>query len=207
MTGVQTCALPIYLAWFTDSYSKHIKYLCISYKILDLILLKHKHISFHKIEVDCLPSGCSHISLTWTAGGRHKPSGRPYVERQLHVALMPWPPDGERMHLMKSCDLMFWSAHDYKLKCTYTLCSYYKLNEKDKLKSDIDERPGKRTILKLKLYKHINAKIREIYPDFNIGISTPIKEESDRWFQVYRHWSFKPKHHTRDLTRTKRAKK
>lgn len=83
----------------------------------------------------------------------------------------------------------------------------FKLNEKDKLKTDGDERPGKRTILKLKLYKHINSKIREIYPDFNIGISTPIKEESDRWFQVYRHWSFKPKHHIRNLTRTKRAKK
>lgn len=83
----------------------------------------------------------------------------------------------------------------------------FKLNEKDKLKSDGDERPGKRTILKLKLYKHINAKIREIYPDFNIGISTPIKEDSDRWFQIYRHWSFKPKHHIRNMTRTKRAKK
>ena len=29
----------------------------------------------------------------------------------------------------------------------------FKLNEKDKLKADGDERPGKRTILKLKLYK------------------------------------------------------
>lgn len=83
----------------------------------------------------------------------------------------------------------------------------FKLNEKDKLKSDGDERPGKRTILKLKIYKHINKRIREIYPDFNIGISTPIKKDSDRWFQIYRHWSFKPKHHTRDLTRTKKAKK
>ena len=83
----------------------------------------------------------------------------------------------------------------------------FKLNEKDKLKSDGEERPGKRTILKLKMYKYINSKIRELYPDFNIGISTPIKDESDRWFQIYRHWSFKPKHHTRNLTRTKRAKK
>lgn len=83
----------------------------------------------------------------------------------------------------------------------------FKLNEKEKLKSDTDERPGKRTILKLKLYKHISQRIRELYPDFNIGISTPIKEESDRWFQFYRHWSFKPKHHIRKLNRTKRAKK
>ena len=56
-------------------------------------------------------------------------------------------------------------------------------------------------------YFCIRPKIRELYPDFNIGISTPIREESDRWFQIYRHWSFKPKHHTRNLTRTKRAKK
>lgn len=55
-------------------------------------------------------------------------------------------------------------------------------------------------------YFCIRPKIRELYPDFNIGISTPIREESDRWFQIYRHWSFKPKHHTRNLTRTKRAK-
>lgn len=83
----------------------------------------------------------------------------------------------------------------------------FKLNEKEKLKSDGDERSGKRTILKLKLYKYINTKIREIYPDFNIGVSTPLKKESDRWFQIYRHWSFKPKQHTRNLMRTKRAKK
>ena len=82
----------------------------------------------------------------------------------------------------------------------------FKLNEKDKLKADGDEKPGKRTILKLKLYKHINSKIRELYPDFNIGISTPIKTEKDRWLQIYRHWSFKPKNHIRDLSRTKRAK-
>lgn len=83
----------------------------------------------------------------------------------------------------------------------------FKLNEKDKLKLDGEEKPGKRTILKLKLYKYINAKIREIYPDFNIGISTPIRNENDRWLQIYRHWSFKPKHHTRNLSRTKKGKK
>ena len=45
----------------------------------------------------------------------------------------------------------------------------FKLNEKDKLKSDGEERPGKRTILKLKMYKYINSKIRELYPYFNSG--------------------------------------
>ena len=83
----------------------------------------------------------------------------------------------------------------------------FKLNEKDKLKKEGDNRVGKRTLLKLKLYKHISARIREIYPNFNIGITTPIREQSESWTQVYRHWSFIPKYHTRDVSRTKRAKK
>lgn len=83
----------------------------------------------------------------------------------------------------------------------------FKLNEKDKLKSEGENKVGKRTLLKLKLYKHINARIRDIYPNFNIGITTPIRVPSDSWRQVYRHWSFIPKYHTRDTTRTKRAKK
>ncbi len=83
----------------------------------------------------------------------------------------------------------------------------FKLNEKDKLKVEGENKIGKRTLVKLKLYKHINARIREIYPNFNIGINTPIREPSDSWTQVYRHWSFIPKYHTRDSSRTKRAKK
>ena len=83
----------------------------------------------------------------------------------------------------------------------------FKLNEKDKLKKEGENKVGKRTIVKLKLYRHINARIREIYPNFNIGVTTPIRLPSDSWTQVYRHWSFIPKYHTRDTSRTKRAKK
>lgn len=83
----------------------------------------------------------------------------------------------------------------------------FKLNEKDKLKAEGENKIGKRTLVKLKLYKHINARIREIYPNFNIGVTTPIRMPSDSWTQVYRHWSFIPKYHTRDASRTKRAKK
>lgn len=83
----------------------------------------------------------------------------------------------------------------------------FKLNEKDKLKTEGENKVGKRTLLKLKLYKHINARIREVYPNFNIGITTPIRMPSDSWRQVYRHWRFIPKYHIRDATRTKRAKK
>lgn len=83
----------------------------------------------------------------------------------------------------------------------------FKLNEKDKLKVEGDNKVGRRTLVKLKLYKHINMRIREIHPNFNIGITTPIRLQSDSWTQVYRHWSFIPKFHTRDASRTKRAKK
>ena len=79
--------------------------------------------------------------------------------------------------------------------------------EKDKLKKEGENKVGKRTLVKLKLYRHINARIREIYPNFNIGVTTPIRVPSDSWTQVYRHWSFIPKYHTRDTSRTKRAKK
>jgi hypothetical protein len=83
----------------------------------------------------------------------------------------------------------------------------FKLNEKDKLKVEGEKKPGKRTLVKLKLYKHISARIREIYPNFNIGVTTPIRIPSDSWTQVYRHWSFIPKYHIRDSSRTKKAKK
>lgn len=83
----------------------------------------------------------------------------------------------------------------------------FKLNEKDKLKVEGEKKIGKRTLIKLKLYKHINARIREIYPNFNIGVTTPIRIPSDSWTQVYRHWNFIPKYHTRDVSRTKKAKK
>lgn len=83
----------------------------------------------------------------------------------------------------------------------------FKLNEKDKLKKEGEQKIGKRTLLKLKLYKHINRRIREIYPNFNIGITTPIRIPSDSWTQVYRHWSFIPKYHSRDTSKTKKAKK
>lgn len=83
----------------------------------------------------------------------------------------------------------------------------FKLNEKDKLKQEGENKIGQRTLLKLKLYKHINSRIREIYPNFNIGVTTPIRCSSDTWTQVYRHWSFIPKYHVRDASRTKMAKK
>ena len=55
---------------------------------------------------------------------------------------------------------------------------------------------GKRTIAKEKLYKVINAEIRAIYPNFNIGTTTGAANgASDRWVHPYRHWRFMPRNH------------
>jgi len=56
------------------------------------------------------------------------------------------------------------------------------------------KRRGKRTVAKEKLYKLINSHIREIRPNFNIGITTGIDgDERNRLFHSYRHWLFTPK--------------
>jgi hypothetical protein len=69
----------------------------------------------------------------------------------------------------------------------------FKLNALDKEKPIGARTRGKRTIAKEKLYKHINAKLREIRPNFNIGITTGFdNNEKNYWEHRYRHWIFKP---------------
>lgn len=70
----------------------------------------------------------------------------------------------------------------------------FKLNGKDKIIPEGERIRGKRTRAKETLYKVINKRIREIYPNFNIGASTGCKNQSDRWDHPYRHWKFEPKH-------------
>lgn len=69
----------------------------------------------------------------------------------------------------------------------------FRLNDMHKEKRPETNRRGKRTIAKEKLYKHINKKIREIRPNFNIGISTGIDGDiQNRFTHAYRHWLFIP---------------
>ena len=70
----------------------------------------------------------------------------------------------------------------------------FRLNDMHKVKPPGERTRGKRTIAKEKVYKHISQRIRDIYPNFNIGI-TRGKEGDSRnyWNHPYRHWSFKPK--------------
>lgn len=69
----------------------------------------------------------------------------------------------------------------------------FKLNKENTVVNPETRRRGKKTIAKEKLYNVINQNIREIYPNFNIGISTGFKGDVDNlWVHRYRHWSFKP---------------
>jgi len=72
----------------------------------------------------------------------------------------------------------------------------WRLNDKHKDKPEGQRRRGKRTIAKERLYKLINAEIRAIYPNFNIGITTgSANGDTDRWVHPYRHWRFMPRQH------------
>ena len=69
----------------------------------------------------------------------------------------------------------------------------FRLNDKHLEKPPGANQRGKRTIAKEKLYKHINKRIREIYPNFNVGVNTSDRGEvTNRWKDPYRHWIFKP---------------
>lgn len=79
----------------------------------------------------------------------------------------------------------------------------FRLNNKHLVKDPVTGKRGVRTKLKEKLYKYINKKIRELRPNFNIGISTGINSYSDKWSLPYSHWNFVPTFHETDLTLSK----
>jgi hypothetical protein len=82
----------------------------------------------------------------------------------------------------------------------------FRLNDKHKEKAECARQRGAKTIAKEKLYKHINARIRQIYPNFNVGISTGTPDgAADRWRHPYRHWLFVPQAAEIDNTRGKRS--
>lgn len=79
----------------------------------------------------------------------------------------------------------------------------FRLNDKHRQKLPDMRKRGVRTIMKEKLYKHINFRIRQLRRGFNIGVSTGFSEPFEIWDHAYRHWSFIPKEHYVDETRTK----
>jgi hypothetical protein len=80
----------------------------------------------------------------------------------------------------------------------------FRLNDLHKEKPEGQARRGSRTIAKEKLYKHINSRIRAIYPHFNIGTSTGTDGDlANRWEHPYRHWLFIPAEREIDASRKK----
>ncbi len=80
----------------------------------------------------------------------------------------------------------------------------FRLNDKHKTKPPGSHWRGKKTRAKEHLYRHMNRRVRSIYPNFNIGISTGVQgEEANRWHHEYRHWLFVPADHVRDRSRAK----
>lgn len=80
----------------------------------------------------------------------------------------------------------------------------FRLNDLHQQKIETSQRRGKRTIAKEKLYRHISAKIREVYPGFNVGISTGVQGNvANHWHHPYRHWLFTPKNVRIDPSRNK----
>lgn len=83
----------------------------------------------------------------------------------------------------------------------------FRLNELHKEKPPGARKRGKRTRAKERVYKHISMRIRELYPNFNIGASTGHAEGlASRWLHPYRHWVFVPDGSIPDHSLGKRPK-
>lgn len=69
----------------------------------------------------------------------------------------------------------------------------FRLNDKHKEKSEGQRVRGNRTIAKERVYRHISARVRGLYPGFNIGVSTGSSGDNTvRWSHAYRHWLLMP---------------
>jgi len=98
------------------------------------------------------------------------------------------------------------SQHHILLQCLDIVLGAmcFRLNDKHKEKLPSQRMRGKRTIAKERLYKFILGRIRQIYPNFNIGLSTSDKGDiTNRWKHPYRHWKFIPKEFEIDGAKSK----
>ena len=86
-------------------------------------------------------------------------------------------------------------SHDHDvLQCLDVILGAmnFRLNDKHKDKPLGAKRRSAKTLAKLKIYKHINKRIRGLYENFNIGITTGHQGDmANRWHHRYRHWNFR----------------
>lgn len=98
---------------------------------------------------------------------------------------------------IRETDIAEVRSHEHVLlQCTDIVLGamFFKLNELNTVVPPGSKRRGKRTVAKEKLYNHINLLIRDIIPNFNVGISTGNRGyKNPKWESPYRHWLFRPK--------------
>jgi hypothetical protein len=83
-----------------------------------------------------------------------------------------------------------------------------RLNEKHTRPQPPAKRRGKRSRAKGKVYKVIQRRIFDLYPNFNVGVSTATNDGLHMRFEhPYRHWLFVPSNAKLDNNRTKKAAK
>lgn len=89
------------------------------------------------------------------------------------------------------------ASHDHDvLQCLDIILGaiHFRLNDKHLEIPAGQTRRGKRTVAKEQVYKHIGIRIRQIYPGFNIGVSTGTGGDGTMvWHHPYRHWLFVPR--------------
>lgn len=100
-----------------------------------------------------------------------------------------------RLHIREG-DVADVCSHSHVLlQCTDIILGamFFRLNDLHEAKPEGSRVRGKRTIAKEKLYKYINGRIREMLPNFNIGVSTGDRGfEYHTWNLPYSHWKFVP---------------
>lgn len=126
-----------------------------------------------------------------------------------HITSLEKSPEFRRQHILIPDDQIaeIKSHNHILLQCIDIVLGaiQFRLNDLHKVKPEGSWRRGKRTIAKEKLYKLINRRIRKIYPNFNIGITTGTKgDERNYWNHPYRHWLFKPRSYREDDSKTKK---
>lgn len=97
------------------------------------------------------------------------------------------------MELDATCIAEVDSKHHRLLQCIDVVLGamQFRLNDKHKEKPPGSRTRGKRTIAKERVYRHIRSRIVRIYPGFNIGRNTSVRDDwSNRWHDPYRHWLF-----------------
>lgn len=83
----------------------------------------------------------------------------------------------------------------------------FRLNNKHLEKIPGKRRRAKRTVAKEKVYNAINKRIRNIYKNFNIGVSTGWHGNPENsWNHQYRHWLLKSDNSTVDISKSKNKK-